>query len=169
MSDGFVIGPLEPDHNRASFSCGVEALDRYLKERAGQDERRHLARTFVASPQGEPATVAGYFTLAATSIAADALSEDQRRRLPRYPNFPAALIGRLAVALEYQKRGLGRALVIDATERTMRSDMAAFALLVEAKDNAAVVFYLRNEFLQLSGRPMTLFLPMATFKRLLDP
>ena len=42
----FHVEPLG-DHDRASFSCGVEPLDRYLREQAGQDARKHAAAPFV--------------------------------------------------------------------------------------------------------------------------
>ena len=42
-----VIEPLGK-HDRAAFSCGVAALDDWFRFRAGQDEKRNLARVFVA-------------------------------------------------------------------------------------------------------------------------
>ncbi|HEV7820450.1 MAG TPA: GNAT family N-acetyltransferase, partial [Burkholderiales bacterium] len=96
MIAGFVIAPLAAAHDRQTFSCGAEPLDRYLQTQATQDVRRHIANCFVASPV-ESNVVAGYYTLSAASIPVADLPEEQTRKLPRTPVLPAALIGRLAV------------------------------------------------------------------------
>jgi len=155
----FVIELLASHHNRSAFSCGVAALDRYLSEQAGQDARRHMAKCFVATP--DRAIVAAFYTFAATSIPGDDLREEERRRLPRYSIFPAVLIGRLAVDQRFRQRGLGAALIFDAAERAARSDAAMFALVVDAKDEAAAEFYRRNGFRAFSSRPRSLYLPIA--------
>jgi hypothetical protein len=45
-----MIKAIEPlgKHDRAAFSCGVVALDEWFRFRAGQDEKRNVARVFVA-------------------------------------------------------------------------------------------------------------------------
>ena len=45
-----MIKAIEPlgKHDRAAFSCGVAALDNWFRLRAGQDEKRNVARVFVA-------------------------------------------------------------------------------------------------------------------------
>jgi GNAT superfamily N-acetyltransferase len=162
---GFVVAPLSAEHDRASFTCGVAALDRYLKTQAAQDGRRYVANTFVIGPTGSR-TIAGFYTLAAAAIPSDGLPAEMRARLPRYKRLPAALVGRLAVDTSFRRRGIGRALVFDALERAMRSDPAVFALLVEAKDDAAAEFYRRNDFRPLVDEPLRLFLPLATVAKL---
>jgi GNAT superfamily N-acetyltransferase len=124
----FVIALLSPDHDRMAFSCGVDALDRYLKSQASQDTRRHIANCFVASPENT-SVVAGYYTFSAASIPVVDLPEDQAKRLPRYPVLPAALIGRLAVDRHYRGRNLGAALLFDAIERAVRAEAVVFALV----------------------------------------
>jgi hypothetical protein len=86
----FVIATLTSDHDRLAFSCGVDALNRYLQTQASQDIRRHIANCFVASPANTN-IVAGYYTFSAASIPVVDLPEEQSRRLPRYPVMPAAL------------------------------------------------------------------------------
>ena len=82
------------------------------------------------------------------------LPETFGRKLPRYPHVPAALLGRLAVDLRFRRRGVGGAMVSDALERTRRSGVAAYALVVDAKDDAAVAFYRHHGFVELSGRAL---------------
>jgi len=109
--------------------------------------------------------VAAYYTLSAASIPLVDLPREQARRLPRYPTLPAVRIGRLAVDQEFQGRGLGASMLIDAARRTARADAAVFALLVDAKNDRAVDFYRHHGFRPLVSRPRTLFLPLATAQR----
>jgi GNAT superfamily N-acetyltransferase len=154
-------------HDRQTFSCGAEALDRYLQTQATQDVRRHIANCFVASPlQGS--AVAGYTTLSAASIPMTGLPAEQARKLPRTPVLPAALIGRLAVDRSFQGKQLGAALLFDAIARAIRADAAVFALLVNAKDEAAARFYRHHGFEAFSGRAARMFLTVATARRVVE-
>jgi ribosomal protein S18 acetylase RimI-like enzyme len=132
------------------------------------DVRRYIANCFVASPVPGNA-IAGYTTLSAASIPMTGLAAEQARKLPRYPVLPAALIGRLAVDRRYQGRQLGAALVCDAIARAIRADAAVFALVVDAKDEAAARFYRHHGFAAFSGRAAArLFLPVATARRVVE-
>ncbi len=159
----FVIESLRA-HDRSGFSCGVEALDQYLRRQASQDAKRLVARCFVAV---ETAThrIAGYYTLAATSVPASDLTTEELRRLPRYPVLPAALIGRLAVDEGFQRKDLGGALLADAALRALEGDVAAFALVVDAIDDNALAFYRRHGFRPFASRPSSLFMPLGTAKK----
>jgi GNAT superfamily N-acetyltransferase len=90
------------------------------------------------------------------------------RRLPRYPLVPATLLGRLAVDRRHQGKGYGRFLLGDALHRTARSEIASFAMIVDAKDENARRFYERESFLPFPDQPMKLFRPMADIRRLFD-
>jgi len=81
--------------------------------------------------------VVGFYTLTATSIALDALAPELIKKLPRYPLVPAALLGRIAIAASSQGKGLGAALLADAFLRVARVEMGVYAMLVDAKDEAA--------------------------------
>jgi GNAT superfamily N-acetyltransferase len=163
VKDAFVVEPLGA-HDRSDFACGAAPLDRYLREQASQDVKRLVASCFVAV---EAATnrVAGFYTLAATSVPAHDLPMDVRKRLPRYPVLPAALVGRLAVDQRFRHKGLGSALLADAALRVLKGDVKAFAIIVEAKDEDAVAFYRLRGFQAFASRPLSLFLPLGTFKR----
>jgi GNAT superfamily N-acetyltransferase len=161
----FVTEPLDKRHDRSSFHCGSDALDRYFKERASQDVRRRIAGCFLAIDKN--GRIAGFYTLAAASVALDALPEGMAKGLPRYPVVPAMLIGRLAVAVEQQGKGLGSALVADAILRTDRLGIGAFALIVDAKDDRAKVFYEAIGFIPLPGQLRRLCVPMETALRAL--
>jgi predicted N-acetyltransferase YhbS len=126
-------------HDRRKFDSGSSELDAYLRERASQDQRRRVASCFVlVDDSGE---VAGFYTIAASSVVLDGLGADWARRLPRYPSVPVVLLGRLAVSLAHRGRRLGGALVADALMRASRSEVMAHALVVDAKDEQAAAFY----------------------------
>jgi ribosomal protein S18 acetylase RimI-like enzyme len=158
--EAFVIESLGA-HDRTGFSCGVAPLDRYSREQASQDVKRLVASCFVAV---ETATngIAGYYTLAATSVPANEIPVEELKRLPRYPVLPAALVGRLAVDEAFQRKGLGGALLADAALRVLDGDVKAFALVVDAIDENAVAFYRRHGFRPFASRPSSLFMPLGT-------
>ena len=159
----FVTEALSREHDRAAFRSGIDALDRYLRELALQDIKRRVAGCFVTLDDARKIT--GFYTLAATSVAVDALQPELTKRLPRYPLVPAVLIGRLAVAAEHQGKGLGRALLFDAAIRTDRLGIGAYAMIVDAKDERAVGFYQANGFALIPGESRRLFVPVATALR----
>jgi ribosomal protein S18 acetylase RimI-like enzyme len=157
------VCPLDPELDRSGFSCGVGALDRYFRERVTQDIRRRVATCFVALD--EHGQAAGFYTLAAASVLLSDLPETIVKKLPRYPSIPAIRMGRLAIHESAQGQGLGSALLADALSRCMGSEIAAFALVVDAKNDAASAFYQHHGFLPLSSQARTLFLPLATARK----
>jgi ribosomal protein S18 acetylase RimI-like enzyme len=165
VTTALIIEPLSPADDRNAFACGVTVLDRYFREQASQDAKRRLGNCFVAKDR-ETGAIAGYYTLAATSIPFVDLHEDDARRLPRYPLLPATLIGRLAVDTRYQGRGIGSALLAEAFHQVVRAAPASFALVVDAKDDAAAAFYRRYGFRLFGSRPLSLYLPMSTALKL---
>jgi ribosomal protein S18 acetylase RimI-like enzyme len=161
-----VIEPLGSHHDRKSFSCGEPALDAYLQRHASQDVRRRVAKVFVAVGD-TPDKIAGYYSLSAASFEKDELPAALARRLPHYP-VPAAVLGRLAVDLGQQGRGLGETLLIDAIRRVVWASaaMAVNAIVVDAKNERAQAFYERYGFLRFASAPRRLFLPLETFETL---
>lgn len=156
----FRIEALASSHDRNAFKSGVEPLDRYFATQATQDIRRRLSACFVAVEQASGA-VAGYYTIAASSIALPDLPPEAARKLPRYPLIPAVRVGRLAVAEVHRGKGLGAGLLVDAVRRALRAEIAAFAIVVDAKDEAAAAFYRHHGFIAFTDAPMTLYLPLA--------
>lgn len=145
-------------HDRSAFVSGSDALDRYLREQAKQDMRRRVASCFVAVDHD--GIIAGYYTIAATSLILDKLSAERIKRLPRYPSIPAVLLGRLAVAQSHQGKRLGGALVADALLRATRAEVMAYAMVVDAKDAQAITFYEHLGFERLGDDPRKLILSL---------
>jgi GNAT superfamily N-acetyltransferase len=160
----FRIEALSSSHDRAGFSSGVEPLDRYFVTQVTQDIRRRVAACFVAVEQANGAIV-GYYTIAASSIPLTDITQDIAKRLPRYPLVPAVRVGRLAVAESHQGKGLGAAMLVDAIGRALRSEIPAYAIVVDAKDDRAAAFYKHHGFIAFTSAPMTLFVPLAQAAR----
>lgn len=159
------VEPLSDRHDRAAFLSGVEPLDRYLRTQASQDARRRVASPFVLV-DGETTRPWGFYTLAATSIALAELPEALAKRLPRYPVVPATLMGRLAVDGSRRGQGWGQHLLLDAMARSLRSEVASYAFVVDAKDEAAAGFYGAHGMRPLTTDGRRLFLPMAEVAKL---
>ncbi len=158
---------------KRDFSCGVDALDRYLLRQASQDQRKGVAVTYLLMDRGagdtpdpvrtEVERVAGYYTLSTASVRSDRLPENMRAKLPRYEELPTALIGRLAVDLRYQGQKLGGFLLLDALQRCLDTSkrMGLLAVTVHAKDDRARAFYEAFEFRPFVGEEYHLYLPVA--------
>jgi ribosomal protein S18 acetylase RimI-like enzyme len=156
----FELALLSGAHDRTTFNSGSEPLDRYIREQVTQDVRRRVAACFVATTDGK--RIAGYYTLASASLLLSELPSSVGKKLPRYPTVPAVRMGRLAVDHGFKGQGLGGALLADALGRAAGSEIVAYALMVEAKDEAAAAFYRHHGFIALPDSPTTLFLPLAT-------
>ncbi|MDQ8756184.1 GNAT family N-acetyltransferase [Sphingosinicella sp. LHD-64] len=154
-----VFEALGKQHDRSTFSCGQADLDDWFRRRAGQDERRNVARVFVAvdSDLG----VVGFYSLSAFKLEIGDLPKEIARKLPRYDDgFPAALVGRLARDLRMHGKGLGELLVADAIRRILGAAraLAVLAIIVDAKDERASTFYEGLGFRRFPLRPSRLFL-----------
>lgn len=155
--------PLDPTlHDRNGFDSGVPALDEYLARFADQHRRRGITSVYVLADSEAPALILGYYTLSAAEVDAQELDERDRRRLPRYP-VPCFRMGRLACRMDQRGKGIGRLLLGLAVDRCLkaREQVAAYALLVDAKDEQARLFYEHYGFTAFTGRPLTLYLPLG--------
>lgn len=154
------VRPLDAVLDVLAFHCGQSALDEYIRRYASQDVRRNVARAFVATPDQDARRLAGFFTLSAGSVGCADVPESLARRLPRYP-VPVALIGRLAVDSEFQRKGLGSILLADACRKVVQAGAvpAVAGIVVEAKDESTAAFYTRFGFVPMPGQSNRLLLP----------
>jgi GNAT superfamily N-acetyltransferase len=162
----YLCEALGKQHDRKRFDCGVPVLNDYLARFAVQDIRRKTAAVFVLCPAESPSRIAGFYSLCSTSIALVELPPDLVRKLPRYPDVPAILIGRLARDKVFP--GIGSLLLADALTRCVRvaREIAATVIVVDAKDAQARRFYKKFGFLRLPHLGQRMFLPMATAEML---
>lgn len=152
-------------HDRSGFCCGEPSLDEYLARQATQDVRRAVASLFcLVDDNGASGrlTIAGYYTLCASSVRLRDIPPALAKRLPSYPDVPAILLGRLAVSAGLQGTGLGGRLLGEALRRCRAMPLAAWCVAVDALNGRAAAWYERSAFVPLVGQPHRLILPTAT-------
>ena len=150
-------------HDRAGFDCGVAALNNYLQRYARQNHEGGGAKTFVAVPPDKPSAILGYYTISPGAMTFASAPATLRRKLGRY-DVPVFRLGRLAVSLTVQGRGLGSDLLLAAGERVMAvaAEVGGVALAIDAKDERAARWYERFGALRLLDDPLKLVLPLDT-------
>lgn len=155
--------PLDPErHDRAGFRCGVAQLDDYLLRFAAQQREKGVSSVFVLVDSATPELILGYYTLSAAQVDATELRESDRKKLPRYP-VPCFRMGRLACRTDRRGQGLGKLLIGCAVERCLqaREQVAAYAMIVDAKTKEAKAFYQHYGFAPCADTPMTLYLALG--------
>ena len=163
----YLIEPLGKKHNRAAFCCGVDKLDKYFQAQAGQDARKRTAAPFVLVEKSS-GFAAGYYTLSATRIKLGELPIEITKKLPKYPELPATLLGRLAVDQNHRQKGLGEMLLMNALDRSLQSEIATIAVVVDAKDDQARSFYEHYQFICFPDYSHRLFLMMETIAKMIN-
>jgi predicted GNAT family N-acyltransferase len=166
LAHNFKIEPLGKSHERAAFSCGKDSLDQYLKNQAGQAADKNLAAVFILTPDGKK--IAGYYTLSSYTVKLDEIPEELARRLTRMQEVPATLLGRLARSTDLRGQGIGEILLVDALRKALQNSthVASWAVVVDAKDEEAAVFYKRYGFIPFPTKPNRLFLPMNSINKM---
>lgn len=158
---------LDAQHRRAGFDCGDAALNEFLLRQARQQQRRGFGKTYVALAD-DGMTVVGFITVSAGQVATASLSS--QARLPRYP-APMLRIGRLAVDVRHQGKGIGQDLLAFvfrlAVEFSQR--VGLYAVVVDAKHDKAKAYYLKLGFIACLDSPLCLYLPVATIDRASAP
>lgn len=164
-ADRFRTERLDPKrHDRTAFSCGEPSLDRYLREQARQDMANRLAIAYVLTESTNRSTIVGYYTLSTYGIDAGEIPPDLARKVGRYRELPAVLIGRLAVSSAAQGRGIGATLVLDALARSLAlgEEAGCLFVVVDAIDDRAIAFYERHGFRRFPRQADKLLLPVQS-------
>ena len=164
-----MIELLNKKHNRKEFDCGKELLNNYLKNQAGQDVKRKLSACFVLV-DNETNSIQGFYTLSNYSIPLSNFSEQIRKKLPSsYYSIPTTLLGRLAIDKNYQGKGIGKILLIDALKRCydISTEIGSFGIVVDPIDDEAKNFYGKYDFIELPDSKK-MFIATKTLKELFD-
>ena len=145
-----------------SFDCGQTALNQFLQRFALVNQKSNTSQTYVSCHAG---SVVGFYSLAVGSVEPRQATARVTKGMPQHP-VPVMILARLAVDLQHQGAGLGKALLKDALLRTAQAaDIAGIrALLVHVKDEAAKNWYLNWEFDPSPSDPLHLFLLMKDIK-----
>lgn len=157
-------------HDCSAFDCGRPSLNQWLTQRALPNQVAGASRTYVACDSVPPGLirVVAYYALASGAVAARAATGRFRRNMP--DPVPVVLLGRLAVDLHYQGRGLSRALLQDAGRRVLSAadTIGIRGLLVQALDDAARELYEHLGFDPSPLDPKTLMITLSDLRALLD-
>jgi GNAT superfamily N-acetyltransferase len=145
-----------------SFDCGQSALNQFLQRFAIVNQKSNSAQTYVSCHSG---SVVGFYSLAVGSVERSKAAPRVIKGIPQHP-VPVMILARLAVDLQHQGAGLGKALLKNALLRTAQAaDIAGIrALLVHAKDEPARQWYLNWEFEPSLSDPFQLFLLLKDIK-----
>ena len=166
MSAALRIAKLERRHAVDGFDCGREALNNFLVRYAFLNQQANASQTYLAL-SGED--VVGYYTLVVGQVEFAGAPERLKKGLARHP-VPIMLLARLAVAKDWQGKGLGAGLLQDAMLRTVGAAGIAGirALAVHAKDDESKAFYERFDFLPSPADPYHLYRLIKDIRACLD-
>jgi len=153
--------PIDESHDTGAFDSGVPILDEWLKRRARANQGSGASRTYVVC---EEKRVVAYYALASGAVDIDAASRRVRRNMP--DPVPIAVLGRLAIESAYQKHGLGRALMQDASKRVLQAaDIIGIrGIVIHVISEHAKAFYLALGFEVSPLQPMTLMATLVDLK-----
>ncbi len=155
-------------HDSSTFDSGEPVLDDWLRHRAWNNLQTAASRTYVVCPASS-LRVVGYFALSMGQILAQETVGSMRRNMPKH--IPAVTLGRLAIDRAWQGKGLGRALLSDVIQRSLRAsnEVSARLVIVHAISPAAEAFYLHHGFTRLPVETPTLALDMVKLRKLQKP
>lgn len=156
MKDALHIEKLQRTHEIEAFDCGQPELNRFLIRHALQAQQVNSSQTYVGL-SGK--TVIGFYTIVAGEVQHADAPERVGKGMPRYP-IPLLVLARLAVHSEWQGRGIGAGLLLDALGRTLQATdiIGVRALAVHAKDDSAASFYRHFGFMPSPTDKRHLFL-----------
>ena len=138
------LARLRRTHKRGEFDCGNEALNTYIRTQASRDVRNNDATCYVLS-EDDADEIFGFFTLSNANLEKKDLNLSSA-----YRKLPATLLGRLAVSVKHQNKGYARYMVSSAIELCRQGPSATRILVVDAKDEDVLSFYLHLDFVRLS-------------------
>jgi len=155
------ILPLTGSHDRQDFDCGRQELNDWLRQVARQHQDRGLSKTFVAILEEAPDRICGFYALTLAELENQSLPSAWRKKLPR--RIPGVRLGRLAVDLRYQGKGLGDLLLVNALTRARKihTEAGGIGLFVDAIDAEAAGYYQRLGFQASPDNALLLFLPVS--------
>ena len=155
------IEVLQDHHQKKSFNCGQDDLNKFIKQYASQHQKSGTSKTYVAIDD-DTQQVRGFYCLSSTSIGFDGVDAVLTQRLPRYP-LPCVVIGRFAVDQTAQGRGIGKVLLAHALKQVSKvaQIIGVNFVVIHAKDQKAMEFYQRFGFISLTSNPLTLIYPVS--------
>ena len=157
-------------HYRTDFCCGQISLDNYIRKQASQDIKRKVSTVFVLIDDIDTQfNILGYYTLSSYTVEIENLEQSFAKKLPRYPQLPATLLGRFAIDNQQKGKGFGEIMLFDALKKAIAvsKQIVSLAVIAEALDENAVNFYIKYGFQKFNKESMKLYLPMKAIEDIL--
>ena len=154
-------------HCRTDFCCGQVSLDNYIRKQASQDIKRKVSTVFVLIEDfDDKCNILGYYTLSSYTVEIENLEQSFAKKLPRYPQLPATLLGRLAIDNQHKGKGFGEIMLFDALKKAIAvsKQIASLAVVAEALDEDAANFYIKYGFQKFNKDSMKLYLPIKSIE-----
>lgn len=150
--------------DRASFDCGDGAMNGFFRHHARKNHERGASKTFLAVSK-ESGAILGFYTLSPAEAEFERVPEQFRKGLGRYA-VGGFRLARIAVARSQQGKGLGGQLLMAAGLRCIRAaaEVGGTLMFIDAKDERVARWYRSYGALSLDDRPLSLFLPLASFE-----
>lgn len=151
-------------HDRASFDCGDPQMNDFLQRFARQSHEQNAAKTFCAVDDAVQDRILGFYTIAPSAVAHDAVPATIKRGLARH-EVSGFKLARLAVDRTVAGNGLGGQLLAAAALRCLRlaDQGGGLLLIIDAKSERAARWYQTYGAEPLSDKPLTLVMALATF------
>lgn len=161
--------PIGKSHDRAAFDCGDLALNEFLRQHARQNHEKGAAKTFLAISDADGKSIMGFYSLSPASLEYARTPAIVRQGLARH-DVPVFRLGRLAVSLPFQGKGLGGQLILAAGRRCVLAarEVGGVALLTDAKSDRAASWYVTYGAVPLVDAPRSLLIPLATLQKALE-
>ncbi len=143
-----IIKPLLNEDILEGFDCGTPILNNFITKNALNYQNSFASKTYLLKSED---ILCGFYSISATLI--------EQNRWPKHP-LPAVLLGRLAVDLRFQGKGLGAVLFADACKKvlTIADTVGCVGLITDAKDQSAIKLYIKLGMKPFKNKPNTLFL-----------
>ena len=156
--------PISKSHDRKAFDCGDDAMNEFLQRYARQSHDLGAAKTILAIDDSDGKSILGFYSLAPGAVSYADTPAILRRGLARH-DVPGFRLARLATHVRLQGHGLGGQLLASAARRCLRAsaDVGGVVLIIDAKNHRAAKWYEGFGAVSLSGRPLALVMPLATF------
>ncbi|RWM05726.1 MAG: GNAT family N-acetyltransferase [Mesorhizobium sp.] len=156
--------PISKSHDRASFDCGDEQMNDFLRRFARQSHEQNASKTFCAVDNANPDRVLGFYTIAPSAVAHEQVPAALMKGLARH-EVSGFKLARLATDLTVAGQGLGGQLLAAAALRCLRvaAEGGGLLLIIDAKSERAANWYRGYGAEALSGKPLTLVMPLTTF------
>jgi hypothetical protein len=125
------------------FDCGVDPINKFLRNKARRAEKRNEHKVFCAHLDGSSNAI-GYYALQVGSDSVNELPDRNKDNyLKTYVAFPAVNLSFLGVASDYHRQGLGSYLLMDVFSKVGKiAECAGFyALTLVSYDEKSTAFY----------------------------